>query len=269
MPKIHPTALVSPGAELADDVEIAAYAIIGGNVKVNSGTTIGAYTCIAGQTTIGQNNKISPYVSIGQPPQDITYKGEPTKVIIGDNNTLREFVTINLGTVKGENQTLIGNNNFIMAYCHIAHDCILEDNIIMANAVQLGGHVKVERYASFGGLAGAHHFVTIGQHSFVGGLRKITQDVPPFMIVDGQPARVRGVNVVGLERRGFTDEAIRALKSAYKLLWQSENTPIQAIKIMEKHKKITPEVAVLIQFLKDVRQGKQGRYREAIRKPGF
>lgn len=269
MSNIHPTAVVSAHARIAPDVEIGAYAIIGDNVSVGSGTKIGSHASIVGHTAIGKNNNIFPYVAIGFAPQDLTYKGEPTRVTIGDNNTIREFVTINLGAVKGESQTVIGNNNFIMAYCHIAHDCILEDNIIMANGGQLGGHVKVEKYASFGGLVGVHHFATIGQHSFVGGMARVVRDVPPYMIAEGHPARVRTVNIVGLERRGFSSEVIKSIKDAYKLIWRSDHTPVQAIKILERRKENQQEIINLIQFLKGMQEGKQGRAREALRKPGF
>lgn len=269
MTTIHPTAIVSPKANLASDVEIGAYTVITENVSIGAGTKIGNHVTVTGHTTIGKNNKIFPYSAIGFAPQDLTYKNEPTELIIGDGNTIREFVSINIGAVKGESRTIIGNNNFIMAYCHIAHDCILEDNIIMANGVQLGGHIKVEKYVGFGGLAAAHHFVTIGQHSFVGGLSRIIHDVPPFMIVEGHPARVRTINIVGLERRGFSPETIKKIKHAYKLIWHSDNTPAQAIKSLEKQHENPPEINTIIQFLKDMQKGNQGRAREAFRKPGF
>ncbi|MBI4835163.1 MAG: acyl-ACP--UDP-N-acetylglucosamine O-acyltransferase [Planctomycetes bacterium] len=269
MANIHSTAVVSPKAQLDPDVEIGAYAFIGDDVIIGAGTKIWNHVTITGHTTIGKNNKILPYAAIGLAPQDLTYKDEPTQVIIGDNNTIREFVTVNLGAVKGESKTVIGNNNLIMAYSHIAHDCILEDNIVMANSVQLAGHVKVEKCVSFSGLAGVHHFTTIGEYSFVGGVSRIVQDVPPFMMVHGNPARVRAVNIIGLERRGFSAEAVKAIKSAYKLIWHSKNTPMQAIRMLEKQKDNLPEVNTLIQFVKSAQKGVEGRAKELLRKKGF
>jgi len=268
MTNIHPTAIVSPKAQIATDVEIGACAVIEDNVKIGSGTKIWPHAIITGHSTIGKNNKIYPFVSIGLPPQDLSYKGEPTEVIIGDNNTFRECVTVNLGAVKGESRTVIGNNNFIMAYSHIAHDCILEDNIVMANGVQLAGHVKVEKFVTFSGLAGAHHFATIGQSAFVGGVSRVVQDVPPYMMVQGNPTKVRAVNLVGIERRGFSPEAIKAIRNAYKLIWHSKNTPSQAIKMLEKKDNL-PEVAILVEALRAMQKGVEGRAREALRKTGY
>jgi UDP-N-acetylglucosamine acyltransferase len=269
MANIHSTAVVSPKAQLDSDVEIGAYAVIGDDVVIGAGTKVWNHATVTGHTTIGKNNKIFPYAAIGLAPQDLSYKNEPTQVIIGDNNTIREFVTVNLGAIKGESKTVIGSNNFIMAYTHIAHDCILEDNIVMANGVQLAGHVRVEKCVFFSGLAGAHHFVTIGQYSFVGGVSRVVQDVPPFMIVHGNPARVRAVNIIGLERRGFPAETVKAIKNAYKLIWHSKNTPAQAIKMLEKQKDNITEIDTLVRSLKNAQKGVEGRAMELLRKEGF
>jgi len=261
---IHPTAIVSPKAELAG-CEVGAYAVITEDVKIGEGTVIHHHSTVTGHTTIGRHNQIFPYAAIGFPPQDLTYKNDPTQLVIGDHNIIREFTTINIGTVKGGGITTIGHHNFIMAYSHIAHDCILEDYIIMANGIQLGGHCKVEKYVGFGGLVGVHHFVTIGQYSFVGGLTRIIHDVPPFMIVEGHPARVRAVNTIGLERRNFSSQTIKAIKDAYKLIWRSDYTPSQALKILEKRYAEIPEINTLVQSLRQTEKGKQGRAREALR----
>lgn len=268
MNNIHPTAIIEKGAEIADNVVIGAYSIIGSNVKIGADNRIGHHCNITGYTTIGKNNNFSPFCSIGTPPQDIGYKDEPTKLIIGDNNTFKEFITINTGTLKDNGETIVGNNNYLMAYCHIGHDGILGDNIIMANGVQLGGHVNIENYASLGGLAGVHHLVTIGEHSFIGGAAKIIQDVPPYMIAEGNPGKVRSLNIIGLQRRGFPKETITALEESYKLIWRSKLTSAQAFQqlLSAPESNTCKEVLHLIQFLQNTYKGKFGRYKESLRK---
>ena len=241
MPTIHPTAQVSSKAKIADNVEIGAYSVIGDDVTIGSGCKINNHCTILGPSTIGENNLFFPYAAIGTAPQDISYTDEPTKLKIGNNNVFREFVTVNRATLKEFGQTLIGNNCFLMAYSHIAHDCILGDNVIIANGVQLGGHVRLGNYASLGGLAGVHHFVTIGEHSFIAGMARVLKDIPPFMMADGRPARVRAVNTIGLGRRGFSTEQVRAIKETHKLIWRSEYTTIQALKILEENITTPPE----------------------------
>lgn len=269
MPIIHSTAQVHPRAELAEDVQIGAWTVIGPAVKIGRGTVIGCNCVIEGITTIGENNRIFSFVVIGTAPQDIGYKGEPTRVQIGNNNTLREFVTVNRGTMKDRGVTAIGNNSLLMAYCHIAHDCEVGDNVIMANGVQLGGHVKVEQDVVFGGLAAVHHFATIGQKAFVGGLTRIVHDAPPFMTVEGNPARVRCVNAVGLKRKGFSEERIKIIKDAYKLLYRSGLPKGQAAEKLLAENGDNPDIVALVDFLRASEAGKQGRAREAFRKvPG-
>ncbi len=266
MPLIHPTAQIHSRAELADDVQIGAWTIVGPSVKIGKGTIVGNNCLVEGTTAIGEDNKIASFAVIGTAPQDIGYKGEQTRVQIGNNNSLREFVTINRGTAKDKGVTTIGSNTLLMAYCHIAHDCDVGDSVIMANGVQLGGHVKVEQDVVFGGLAAIHHFATIGQKAFVGGLTRIVHDAPPFMTVEGNPARVRCVNTVGLKRRGFSDERIRIIKDAYKLLYRSGLPRGQAAdKLMAEHGN-NSDLAVLVTFLRASEAGKQGRAREAFRK---
>lgn len=265
-PRIHTTALVHPEARLAEDVEIGAYCIIGPKVKIGRGTRLHNNVVLQGTTEIGEMNHIYPFCVFGTAPQDLGYKDEEVFVRIGNKNLFREYVTINCGTMKGDRSTVVGSSNMIMAYCHIAHDCVLEDGIIMANGVQLGGHTKVEREANFGGLAAVHHFSTIGERSFVGGLTRVVHDVPPYMTVEGHPSRVKCVNTVGLKRKGLTKETIEALKEAYKLIYRSGFTKAQAMEILEKRRPQYPEVLKLIGFLRAVEKGRQGRAREALRK---
>lgn len=265
-PRIHPTAQVHPEARLAEDVEIGAYCIIGPKVKIGRGTRLHNNVVLQGTTEIGEMNNIYPFCVFGTAPQDLGYKDEEVFVRIGNRNLFREYVTINCGTTKGDRSTVVGSGNMIMAYCHIAHDCVLEDGIIMANGVQLGGHTKVEKEANFGGLAAVHHFSTIGERSFVGGLTRVVHDVPPYMTVEGHPSRVKCVNTVGLKRKGLTKETIEALKEAYKLIYRSGFTKAQAMEILEKRRPQYPEVLKLIGFLRAVEKGRQGRAREALRK---
>ncbi|MFH0889277.1 MAG: acyl-ACP--UDP-N-acetylglucosamine O-acyltransferase [Planctomycetota bacterium] len=268
MNNIHPTAIIEKGAEIADNAIIGAYSIIGPNVKIGSDNRIGHHCNITGYTAIGKNNNFSPFCSIGTGPQDIGYKNEPTKLTIGDNNTFKEFITINTGTLKDNGETIVGNNNYLMAYCHVGHDGILGDNIIMANGVQLGGHVNIGNYVSLGGLAGVHHLVTIGEHAFVGGAAKIIQDVPPYMIAEGNPGKVRSLNIIGLQRRGFSKETITALEESYKLIWRSKLTSVQAFQqlLSAPESNTCKEVLHLIQFLQNTYKGKFGRYKESLRK---
>ena len=218
---IHPTAIVEDSAELAADVEIGPYAVIGAKVTVDAGTRIGAHAVICGPTRIGKNNHIFNHVSLGEAPQDKKYQGEPTALEIGDGNTIREFCTINRGTAQDVGITRIGNNNWIMAYVHVAHDCQIGDNTVFANSVQLAGHVHIGDYAILGGFTGVHQFVHIGAHSFMGIATILTQDVPTYVTVSGNPAKPFGINSEGLSRRGFSADAISQIKLAYKTLYRN------------------------------------------------
>lgn len=265
--KIHSTAIVHPDAEIAEDVEIGPYTIIGKDVKIDKGNIIKNHVTIMGNTTISYNNKISPNSVIGSEPQDLKFQGEKSKLTIGSGNVIRECVTINTGTENGGGETLIGNNNFFMACSHVAHDCIIEDHVIIANSVLLGGHIQVQKHAKIMGQVGLQPFVTIGQHSFVGGLTRIVQDVPPYMIIEGNPAKVRQVNTIGLERAGFSEKSINAIKDAFKLLFRSEMlNKSQSIAELESNKDLMPEVKILTEFFRNVDRGKSGRYRESLRK---
>lgn len=215
---IHQTAIIDPTAKIAPDVEIGAYSIIGAHVEIESGTWVGPHVVINGPTRIGRNNRIHQFASLGEAPQDLKYKGEPTQLEIGEGNTIREYVTFNRGTVEGGGITRIGNHNLFMAYVHVAHDCQVGNNIVLANATSLAGHVQVEDFATLGGFSLVHQFTRIGGYCMTSMGSAINRDVPPYLIVSGNYAVPIGVNKIGLKRRGFSDEAIRAITNAFKLL---------------------------------------------------
>lgn len=255
MTEIHKTAIVSPKAEIDDDVVIGPYCIIGDNVKIGRGTRLVNHVQIEGITEIGQNCTIFPFTTIGFPPQDIKYKGEPTGVKIGNNNIIREYVTIHRGSVSGDGWTVIGDNNFIMAYVHIAHDCKIGNNVIMANLATLAGHVQVEDFAFIGGLVAVHQFTRIGAHAMIGGFSGVGQDVPPFTMASGPRAKLYGLNSVGLKRRGFSDETINILKKAYKILFRDKLQLKEAIEKVKKELPQIPEITHLIEFIEANKRG--------------
>ncbi|NOX97329.1 MAG: acyl-ACP--UDP-N-acetylglucosamine O-acyltransferase [Nitrospirae bacterium] len=260
---IHPTAIIHPDARIAEDVEIGPYASVGENVSIGRGTVIGNYAFISGWTVIGEGNKISPGVVIGTEPQDLKYKGEETTLEIGANNVIREYVTINRGTVGGGGKTSVGNNCLLMSYTHIAHDCHIGNNVVMSNLATLGGHVIIQDGVWVGGLVGIHHFVTIGRLAFLGGYSKIVKDVPPFMLTDGQPATVKGLNLVGLRRANISKEEIASIKKTYQILYRSRLNTSQAIARVEEEIDVTKEVSCLIEFIKRTARGKMGRANES------
>ena len=251
---IHPTAAIHKKAKIAKDVEIGPYCIIEEHVSIKKGTKLFGHVVVQGWTEIGENCTVSPFASIGGPPQDITYKDKETRVIIGKNNTIREYVTIHRGTEHGTGVTTIGDNNFIMAYAHIAHDCIVGSNVIMANGATLGGHVEVADFVSFSGLCAVHQFCRIGQYAFISGLTGVPNDVPPFVIAAGNRAKLYGLNVVGLERRGFSKEEISKLKKAYKLLFRSALPLSTSLKIIQEELK-SEHIKTLIDFIKSSKRG--------------
>ena len=220
MAAIHPTALVDPKAQLDSSVSVGPYAVIGPHVRIGAGTTVGAHCVIEGHTTIGQDNRIFQFASVGAQPQDKKYAGEPTRLEIGDGNTIREFVTINTGTVQDEGLTRIGHDCWIMAYVHIAHDCRLGDHIILANAVQLAGHVHLGDWVFLGGLTGVHQFGRVGAHAMTAFQTRLAQDVPPFVTAGGNPAEAQSINAEGLKRRGFSPERITLITQMYRLLYR-------------------------------------------------
>lgn len=258
---------IDPGARIDEGVEIGPGCVIGPNVRIARGTRLVDHVTIYGNTTIGHDNTFYSYSVIGGDPQDISYDGEQTELIIGDGNRIREFVTVNTGTKKQDRRTVIGSNNLLMSCCHIAHDCVIGDNIIIANGVLLGGHVQVQSNVVFGGLAAVHHFVTIGRYAFIGGMTRVAMDSPPFMLLEGNPAVIRGINAVGLERNGFSGEQIKAIKQAYRLIYRNDEiTRSEAIVRLEDEYAGDHHIMELVGFLKRTEEGKGGRYLESIRK---
>lgn len=217
---IHPTAMVDAGAQIDASVGIGPYAVIGPNVNIGAGTTVGAHAVLEGHTTIGRDNRIFQFASVGAAPQDKKYAGEPTALVIGDRNTIREFCTLNTGTVQDRGVTSVGDDNWIMAYVHIAHDCRVGNGTVLANNVTLAGHVQIDDFAIVGGLTGIHQFTRVGAYVMAGFASHISQDVPPFMMVDGNPLAVRGLNVEGLRRRGFSADRVAAIKQMHRLLYR-------------------------------------------------
>lgn len=252
--KIHETAVVHPNARIGKDVEIGPYAVIGENVVIGEGTKISAHVVVDGWTSIGKHCVIYPSASIGADPQDLKFYGEKSYVFIGDYTKIREFATVNRATGEDE-ETRIGSHCLLMAYTHVAHNCVVGNHVIMSNAATLAGHVVVEDRAVIGGLAGVHQFVKIGQNAMVGGASKVVQDVPPFVIVDGHPARVSGLNNVGMSRSGVTVESRKEIKKAYKTLYRSGLTLPQAIAVMEQELESHPEVEHFLRFLRNVERG--------------
>ena len=238
---IHPTAVIDPAAQLDTSVSVGPYAVIGPDVRIAANTKVGAHCVIEGATTIGCDNQIFQFASLGAQPQDKKYAGEPTRLVIGDRNTVREFCTFNLGTAQDRGETTIGDDNWIMAYVHIAHDCIVGNNTILANNATLAGHVHVDDWAILGGLTGVHQFTHIGAHVMAGFASHISQDVPPFMMVDGNPLAVRGFNAEGLRRRGFTPERLAAVKQMHKLLYRQGLTLEAAKQAIDAMKADRPE----------------------------
>jgi UDP-N-acetylglucosamine acyltransferase len=254
---VHPTAIVEKGAKLGNEVHIGPYCIVGPDVEIGDETRLEAYVSISGHTKIGKNNKIFPFASIGQPPQDLKYKGEPTKVAIGDNNIIREYVTINCGTVNGNGVTTVGDNNMFMAYSHVAHDCVVQNNVVMANNVALAGHVIIEDYAVLGGFTGVTQFNRIGKHAFIGAYSLIRLDFPPFFSGKGlDDFKVQSVNSVGLSRRGFSEDAIKKIKNAFKLLYVKRGIVMeQAMEELRNDAKNSDDVAYLVRFIENSRSG--------------
>lgn len=256
---IHPTAIIAPGAQLDESVQVGPYSIVGEHVKVGARTRIGPHCVIDGHTTIGPDNHFYRYCSIGGIPQDKKYADEPTGLEIGVGNTFREFVTVNTGTVQDIGTTRLGDDNWIMAYVHIAHDCQLANHIIIANSVQLGGHIHIGDWAIIGGLSAVHQFVRIGAHAMVGGTSSVRQDVPPYMIGAGDSFRPVGINAEGLGRRGFTADDVLVLKEAYKILYRRQLKLPQAVDallvLQHDHPHEAPAVQILIDFLRDAGRG--------------
>lgn len=247
--RIHPTAIVDPGAIIAPGVEIGAYTLIGPHVEIGANCFVGPHTVITGRTRIGASNRIFQFSSLGEAPQDKKYAGEPTRLEIGDNNTIREFCTLNCGTVQDVGVTRVGNDNWIMAYVHIAHDCQIGSHTIFANNAHLAGHVHVGDYAILGGFTGFHQFVHVGMHAFIGMGSMVVQDVPPYVTVSGNSARPHGINSEGLKRRGYPTSTVAALKRAYRTLYKSGLTLDEARALLTEQARECVEIQPLIDFL--------------------
>jgi UDP-N-acetylglucosamine acyltransferase len=253
---IHPTAIVHPNAKLGEGVEVGPYAVIGEHVKIGRGTRLMAHVYVDGWTEIGERCQLYPYASIGSPPQHLQYQGEPTRVVIGDDNILREYVTVNRGTVTGGGVTTLGHHNFLMAYVHVAHDCHLGNHLIMANAATLAGHISIGDHAIIGGLVGIHQFVRIGRYVMIGGCSAVGRDVPPFMrAAGGYRAQLYGLNAIGLKRQGFTNDRISMLKQAYELLFRSGHRMADAIKMARDEYKDSQDVLEVLTFMEGTKRG--------------
>jgi len=252
---IHSTAIIHPGAQLGTNVSIGPYAVIGEHVVIGDDTTIGAHTVINGHTLIGRENHIFQFNSLGEIPQDKKYAGEPTRLEIGDRNTIREFCTLNLGTAQDTGVTRVGNDNWIMAYVHLAHDCQVGNNTTFANNASLAGHVSVGDFAILGGFTGVHQFCKIGAHVMTGISSVVFKDIPPYVMAAGQPAAPHGINAEGLRRRGFTAAALAGLKRAYKTLYREGLTFNEAQQRLAEQAQDVPEVQLLVDFLSQADRG--------------
>lgn len=255
---IHPTALISPEAQLGGDVTVSPYAIIEQNTQIGDGCEIGAYVVIRAGTIISANTKIHTGAVLGEPPQDMKYKGERSYLLIGENNSIREFVTIHRASGE-EETTRIGNHNLLMAYSHIGHNVVIGDHILLANYAGVSGHCVIGDYVNIGGLAGLHQYVTIGTTAMVGGASKVVRDVPPYIIADGNPAQPRGLNVRGLQRQDLADQQITILKRAYRLLFRSELNVSDALQRILQDVEQTPQVQQLVEFMRRIEEGYRGR----------
>ena len=264
-PVIHPTAVVEDGARIAADVRIGPYCVISAGAVIGRGTVLANHVTLSGDVRIGERNRIFANCVIGGEPQDVSYRGTDTRVEIGDDNVIREGVTINRASEKEDGLTTVGSANFLMAACHVAHDCRIGDHVIIANGTLLGGHVRVHSGASLSGMVAVHHWATIGGWSFVAGLSRVLHDVPPFMLCEGSPARPRCINVVALKRGGFPQPAIEAISEAHRLLYRAKVGVEPARDILGSQGMLQPEAVELLEFLERQQQGRHGRARERRR----
>ena len=260
MSRVHPTALVDRQAELAADVAVGPYAVIGPHVVIGAGSSIGAHCVVEGHTIIGRDNRVFQFASIGAAPQDMKYRGEPTRLEIGDRNTFREFVTVNTGTVLDAGVTRIGNDNWVMAYVHIAHDVQLGSHCVLANNATLAGHVQVGDWATIGGLSGVHQFVHVGAHAMIGFQAHVAQDVPPFITADGHPLAARAINLTGLKRRDFSTARIAAIKQMHRLLYRQALPLVDAVAQISALRagaeaEVQADVTVMLDFIAGARRG--------------
>jgi len=262
---ISPHAAVDPAADIGDDVHIGPFSVVGPHVRIGRGTRLENNVTLMGHVMLGEENHLFPNVVIGAHPQDISYRGTPTQVLIGDRNMIREGVTINRATEKEDGVTRVGSDNYFMAGSHVAHDCKVGSHVKFANAVLLGGHVHVHDFATLSGAVAVHHYATIGAYSFISGLSRVLHDVPPYMLVDGQPARPRCVNVVALKRAEFSEDAIRALSEAHRLMYRAKVGLQHVRELLTGGHLLHPAVLQLMNFLEQQQQGRHGRARERRR----
>lgn len=248
-------AVVHPGARLHETVEVGPYAVIGEKVTIGEGTRVGPHVVIEGRTTIGARNRIFPFAAVGGAPQDLKYAGEDTELIIGDGNTLRESTTLNIGTAGGGGVTRVGNNNLFMAYSHVAHDCVVGNGCVIANSVALAGHVVLEDSVILGGLSAVHQFTRLGKHAFIAGGSMVVMDVPPYCTAQGDRAELAGLNVVGLQRHGFSEEQIGRIKEAYKVLFRSKLQLAEALERLKSEMGGEPEIDYLLAFIHQSKRG--------------
>ncbi len=253
--KIHPHAVVHPSAQLGEGVEVGPFALVGEHVKLGRGCKVMHHACVEGHTTIGEENEIGPFSVIGGPPQDLKYKGEPTRLEIGDRNQFREYVTVNTGTVTGGGLTKIGSDCLVMAYCHVAHDCVVGDRVVLANYTGLSGHVHIEDWVIVSGMCGISQFLRLGKHSFIGGMTSIRKDVAPYVILVGDPSEVRGINRVGLRRRGFEGERMEAVLESHRLYFESGFEKDQALAEIEKRFPQQDDVRYFVDFVRSSKAG--------------
>lgn len=254
MATIHPTAIVHPGAELGADVEVGPFSIIQDDVIIGNGCKIQSHVFIDSGVRLGNNIRISPGAVLGTAPQDLKYKDEKTYLEVGDGTTIREYATLNRGTVHSY-KTLVGKNCLLMSYSHVAHDCVIGNNVIIANAVNMAGHVIIEDYVGVGGLSAIHQFVHIGQHAFIGGISKVSKDVPPFVLAMGEPLQYGGVNHVGLSRKGFSPEVLLEIKRAYRFIYRSNLTRKEAVEKIRQELKPLPQLEAIIGFIEKSERG--------------
>ena len=252
---IHSTAIIDPTAKIGANVSIGPYTVIGANVEIGADTWVGPHAVINGPTVIGKGNRIFQFASVGEECQDLKYQGEPTRLIIGDFNIIREFTTLQRGTIQGADETRIGSHGLFMAYTHVAHDCVIGDHVILANGAQVAGHCVVADHAILGGNAAVHQFCRIGQNAFVGAGSTVLKDIPAFVTVQGYPAAPHGMNIEGLRRRGYSKDALRALRQAYKVVYREGKTVQDALAALSDTDPIQPEVKVFIDSIRNSRRG--------------
>jgi UDP-N-acetylglucosamine acyltransferase len=255
MSRIHPSAVIHPEAQLHESVEVGPFAVIGAKVQIGADSKVGPHAVIEGNTRIGERNRIFQFASVGTVPQDLKYGGEETQLVIGDDNTLREFTTLNIGTSGGGGVTRVGNRNLLMAYSHVAHDCVVGNGCVLANSAALAGHVEVGDHVIFGGLSAVHQFTRIGKHAFIAGGSMVAMDVPPYCTAQGDRAELVGLNTVGLSRHGFTDEQISRVKDAYRILFRSKLGLNEALSKLRAEYSGHPEIETLLGFIENSKRG--------------